>query len=459
MSSAWIRSATASATARLPVAVGPKSATTVTAAVRRRDRELRSASVVDVARSIRTVDELAGCGVAGEVHRRVAARAAAQERRIGPARALDEHLLDAADTLVVAPRAHALDELDESLDPLELHLVRNLIGHRRRVGAGARRVDERERAVEADLLDDLDRLAEVVLGLAREADDDVGREREVGDRRAQRSGESEIALAASTCGASPSGSRVEPDWSGRCACSHTAPHSAIASITGARKSFGCGLVKRIRSMPSTASQARSSSPNSVRMSGTRSRPHELTFCPSSVISRTPSPASAATSARISPGRRRLLPAAHRRDDAVRARRVAAHRDLHPGLERPLAVRRQRRGERAVSMPKRATRDAEPPGAEPLAEMRDRARAERDVDLGIELEDPFALRLGVAAADGDHRSGVARFRALASPRYAASFVSGFSRIVHVLKTTTSASAAVGASPSPSSSSMPLIRSES
>ena len=44
-------------------------------------------------------------------------------------------------------------------------------------------------------------------------------------------------------------------------------------------------------------------------------------------------------------------------------------------------------------------------------------------------------------------------------YAANFVSGFSRIVHVLKTTTSASPCVGASPSPSSSSMPLIRSES
>src|SRR5918994_6539555 len=35
-----------------------------------------------------------------------------------------------------------------------------------------------------------------------------------------------------------------------------------------------------------------------------------------------------------------LPAAHLRDDAVRADGVAAHRDLHPGLEAPLAVERQ-----------------------------------------------------------------------------------------------------------------------
>src|SRR5919204_394703 len=97
--------------------------------------------------------------------------------------------------------------------------------------------------------------------------------------------------------------RVEPDCNGRCACSQTASHSAIAAMTGARKSFGCGLVKRIRSIRGTASTARRRSPNSVRMSGRRSRPHELTFWPRSVTSRTPSRASWVTSARISPGRR------------------------------------------------------------------------------------------------------------------------------------------------------------
>src|SRR5437763_4431560 len=43
--------------------------------------------------------------------------------------------------------------------------------------------------------------------------------------------------------------------------------------------------------------------------------------------------------------------------------------------------------------------------------------------------------------------------------AAKRVSGFSRIVHVLRTITSACSCDAASPSPSSSSMPLIRSES
>ena len=158
-----------------------------------------------------------------------------------------------------------------------------------------------------------------------------------------------------------------------------------------------------------------------------------------------------------PGPAALLAAPDRRDDAVRALGVAAHRHLHPGAERALAVHRQVAGEVLVRAEPAARRLSA--GADPLAEVRDRARPERDVDLRVELEDPLLLRLGVAAADGDTRSGSWRLRAPASPRYAASFVSGFSRIVQVLKTSTSASSCEGASPSPSDSSMPLIRSES
>ena len=65
------------------------------------------------------------------------------------------------------------------------------------------------------------------------------------------------------------------------------------------------------------------------------------------------------------------------------------------------MHRQRRGERAlVARPPRPALDADAAGAEPLAEVRDRPRAERDVDLRIEREEPVALRLRVAAADGD-----------------------------------------------------------
>ena len=78
-----------------------------------------------------------------------------------------------------------LDDVDQPLDPLPLHLVGNLVAHRRRFGAGARRVDEGKGAVEPDRLDRVERCSEVFLGLARKADDQIGREREVRDGGAQ----------------------------------------------------------------------------------------------------------------------------------------------------------------------------------------------------------------------------------------------------------------------------------
>ena len=80
--------------------------------------------------------------------------------------------------------------------PLDLDLVRDdAVGDLRGLGAAARREDERERAVVADLLDDLERLLEVLLGLAGEADDDVRRQRAVGNVLADQGDAVEVALA------------------------------------------------------------------------------------------------------------------------------------------------------------------------------------------------------------------------------------------------------------------------
>ena len=114
---------------------------------------------------------------------------------VGAAWPFDEHFLDASNALAVPLRGQALDDLDEPLDPLALDVVRHLVGHRCGFGARTRRVDERESAVVADLLHDLERLAEVVLGLARKADDQVGAEREIRDRVAQPLDEQQVALA------------------------------------------------------------------------------------------------------------------------------------------------------------------------------------------------------------------------------------------------------------------------
>ena len=108
----------------------------------------------------------------------------------------------------------------------------------------------------------------------------------------------------------------------------------------------------------------------------------------------------------------------------------------------------------------AARDAAPPDAEPLAEVRDRAGPERDVDLRVELEDPLALRLGVAAADRDHE-----VRVLALSRAGVAEVGGELRVglladrARVEDDDVGLRPATVASPRPSDSSMPLMRSES
>ena len=134
-----------------------------------------------------------------------------------------------------------LDPLDEPLEPLVLDVLRHLALHATGMGAAARREDERERVVVSDLVDDLEGLAEVVLGLAGEADDDVGGPREARNLRTQALGEGDVALAR-VGAAHGARMRVEPDCRGRWTCSQTAAQSRCAAMTSSRMSFGCGLV-------------------------------------------------------------------------------------------------------------------------------------------------------------------------------------------------------------------------
>ena len=116
------------------------------------------------------------------------------------------------------------------------------LGHLRRLRAAAGREDEREGAVVTHLLDDLERLREVLLGLAGEADDDVGRERDVGNVLADQRHAIEVALAVvgpphrlQDRGSSPTAA------AGGCA-RRARGSSACARMTSSRMSFGCGLV-------------------------------------------------------------------------------------------------------------------------------------------------------------------------------------------------------------------------
>ena len=89
---------------------------------------------------------------------------------------------------------------------------------------------------------------EVVLGLAGEADDEVGRDREVGDRGPRGGQALEVALggvAAVHARERPVAPRLQREVQ---VLAHGA-HSAIAAIVSGRRSFGCGDVNRMRSMP------------------------------------------------------------------------------------------------------------------------------------------------------------------------------------------------------------------
>ena len=125
---------------------------------------------------------------------------------------------------------------------------------------------------------------------------------------------------------------------------------------------------------------------------------------------------ASTSATISPGRR--LCSRPRTAGTMQY----AHAELQPIETCTHAWKRRspRSGRSAAKcscVPNRPRGTRVSARRDPLAEVRDRARAESDVDERILLEDPLPLRLGVAPADRDddvrplalQRTGVAEVR--------------------------------------------------
>ena len=217
------------------------------------------------------VDVLAGLREAGEVDDLVVARAAAQAARVGARRALDEHLQRAPDEPLRALAGAALDDLDQPLHALDLLLVRDGVLELGRLGAAARREDERERAVVADLLDDLERLAEVRLGLPGEADDDVGGQRDVRHVLADQRDAVQVALARVGAAHRLEDPRSSPPAAaGGCARRRTPARRARGSRpracpSGAGSCSGSGARRRAR-------RARRSSCAKLARSGRRSRP-------------------------------------------------------------------------------------------------------------------------------------------------------------------------------------------
>ena len=73
----------------------------------------------------------------------------------------------------------------QTREALGFYLFGDLIGHRGAGRAGALRIFERIGVRIADLIDEAQRVGEIVFGLAREADDEIGGEREIRPRGAQ----------------------------------------------------------------------------------------------------------------------------------------------------------------------------------------------------------------------------------------------------------------------------------
>ena len=271
-----------------------------------------------------------------------------------------------ADPLRVPFGRDPLHDLDEAFEPLVLDLVGDLVGQLGRLGAATRRVDEREGAVVAHLLHDLECLPEVVLGLAREADDDVGAEREAGNRVAQLGDERQVALA--VVGAAhqlqePARPRLE----------RQVDVLADRAAVGHGRDHGVAEVLRVRAREADALDALDRVAGAQQLAELGLEPGAQVAAPGVHVlaeQRDLLDAVGGEARHLGhdlAGPAALLATADGRDDAVRALGVAAHRHLYPGAERALAVHRQVAREVLVR-PETATGRLSA-GADPLAEVR------------------------------------------------------------------------------------------
>jgi DNA mismatch repair protein MutL len=118
--------------------------------------------------------------LAREVHHPVVAGAPGEFLGVLARMAFDQDELALAHHRLADGAGMGLDPGLQAFEPLELDRCRRVVGEVGRRRAGARAVDERERSVEADLVDQGHRALEVVVGLAREPDDEVGADADAG---------------------------------------------------------------------------------------------------------------------------------------------------------------------------------------------------------------------------------------------------------------------------------------
>src|SRR5256886_9746600 len=118
----------------------------------------------------------------GEVYYAVVSRPAAHFRFSLFRETLYEHALRRADHRFADRTRLRLQLRLEALQPLQLHVPRGWVGQLRRGRAGPRAVEEGKGGIEADVAGQLQGGFEIAVGLAREADDEVGGKADSGAR-------------------------------------------------------------------------------------------------------------------------------------------------------------------------------------------------------------------------------------------------------------------------------------
>src|SRR4051794_18242076 len=401
-SSSWPPADCTAAAIAAPIAPTPTTATRAIAALGRRAREQRLLAGQRRARGRVDLDrhDLARRREAGEVHRLAVARATADARGVGARRALDEHVERAPDEALGALVGAALDHLDQALHPLDLDLVRDeALGQQRRLGPAPGREDEGEGAVVADLLADLERLREVLLGLAREADDDVGGDGAVGHVLADERDAVQVAPAVVRAA-----HRLED---------RTRPRlQRQVDVLAHRRELRMGAddvlahVLGVRARVAQAVEPRDRVQGAQQLGegaalGTQVAPVGVdVLAQQGDLARAVGDLGADLVDELVERPRDLQPA-RGGNDAVRAAAVAADRDLHPGLELARALGRQVAGE---ALELEVALRGQRVGGQELGELVDLAGAEGDVDERELAEDVVLDRLRPAAADADDDIG-------------------------------------------------------
>ncbi len=310
----------------------------------------------------------------------------------------DQDLQGAADLLLVLLPGDLLLEGDQPVVALLDDGLGDLVVHLGGGGAGPLGVLEGEGVGEAGLADRVHGLLEVLLGLAREADDDVGRDGRVGHRRADLLDDAEEAFL-------PVGALHRLEHLVR-----TGLHRHVQLVhhvrgLGHRGDHVVGEVARVRRGEADALQAVDLAGRAQQL-GERLTVAQVGAVGVDVLAEQRDLDDALADQRLDlgedvAGAAVLLLAAQRGDDAEGAGVVAADRDRDPGGVRRLAAGGQRGGEGLQRLQDLHLGLLLDPGAlQQCGQVPDVVGAEDHVDPRRLAHDGVAVLLRQAAADGD-----------------------------------------------------------